>query len=224
MTAEFDQSTLDAIDIRIAAALKALPELHPATMVSRATSGSAGTAQFFGSSLAVPVKVPAGVHAFAGDPVGLARFGPSDWTVVYCYTRWDASEAGVDSVAGNDSTTSASYSAISGVPTFTFRKRYDDTRVGLWMSAGLFSATSPAQGEYAVQLDDGTTATDYFLIRLRTDAGGHVSAAAADDFAGVAAGLYTVTARWRKTSGGTMQLNNIDTVSVRVREIGPAHP
>jgi hypothetical protein len=220
----YDQGMLDVIDERIRTALAGLPGLHPATMTARDTTGPGGTATFFGTGTSTPVKVPASVHAFEGDRVGLARFGKSDWVVVYCYTRWGDSEAGINSVVGNDTTTSGTYSAIAGIPTFTWRKRYDETRVSLRMTAGLFSATFPAQGEYAMQLDDGTTATDYFLIRLRTDAGGHVSASAEDIFPAVPAGLYTVTARWRKTSGGTMQLNNVDTVAMRCREIGPLHP
>lgn len=217
----FDEAILGAVEEMIAAAGVVMQ--HPGTMQSRDTTGTGGAAIFDGSARSVPVKVPGSVHAFAGDRVGLVKFG-SDWVVVHCFTRWGDSEAGVNSVAGNDSTTSAAYSAVAGVPTFTWRKRYDDSRAALRLTAGAFSGTAPAQGEYGLQLDDGTTATDYFLLRLRTDAGGHVSGSAEDIISGVPAGLYTVTVRWRKTSGGTMQLNNIDTVSARCRETGPLHP
>lgn len=221
----YAQSSVDAIDARIAKSPAGETIRHPATMVSRATSGSGGTAIFDGSTTAVPVKVPGSVHAFAGDRVGIAKFGKSDWVVVYAFPRWGDSEAGVNTVAASDSTSSASYSAISGVPTFTWRKRYDDSRAVLRLTVGMFAAAPPSQAEYAVQLDDGVNpATDYFLVRLRTDAGGHVSATAEDIIDGIPAALYTVTARWRKTTGGAAQLNNVDTVSVGCRETGQLHP
>jgi hypothetical protein len=219
----FDQSLLDTIDARVAKALAGMPDLHPATMTARDTSGSGGQVTFFGSGLSVAVKVPATVHAFPGDAVGVARFGPSDWIVVYSFGRWGESVSSVRVDLATGSRGVNSFADMPGSPSFTFRKRYDATRVHVTLATGMF-ANAAAESDFSAQFDDGAgTVADHQLFTVHLSSAAHQYGAGGDILSGLPAALYTVTARWR-TNTGTMSCNSADSLFMTAREIGPVHP
>lgn len=218
----YPMAMLDLIDQRVGVAL--VHGTHVATMTSRDTSGPGGAATFDGSGLAVPVKVPASVEAFAGDRVGLVKFGTSDWVVVYCFTQWQESYANLNAILTADATASASFVNMAGPQQFTWRKRYDTTRGEFALASGMFTNATGAEADFGVSLSlDGATAVDHYITTQHMTTVNHYCVSGFITLTGLLAGVYTVTARWRAIAG-TISTSAADTLSISAREIGPLHP
>jgi hypothetical protein len=116
-----------------------------------------------------------------------------------------ASENGVNGAAvtsSTDTTTSATYVNLAGtgsVTSFSFTKRYADTRIRVDLSAGFFVAgTGNSAARFGVQING----TDYDVVNRHINpASTHGEASGVRYITGVPAGAYTVQGRWRRSAG-----------------------
>lgn len=116
-------------------------------------------------------------------------------------------------------TTSATYVDITGA-SVSFTKIFAVTRVRFtlhlthWVSAAI-----PTTADFAMRIN----AVDYpIALTYRNDTIGNHQAASGIAVVpgGLAAGAYTVQARWKRSAGtGTVQLDSNDRISFSVREI-----
>ena len=191
--------------------------------VTARTSDTAVYVTFDGSNVSVPVKIFGDVNAYAGDRVGLQRFG-SDWVVVGTYSRRYPTEVGFSSAGAGQTITSSTFTAISGVST-TLTKRDTASRLRAMWTGTAYNAGGVAVPFIGVQYVTAgsspttygpyTIGTLYQSVTNGTIAGVHLAS-------GLPAGVYTVQFMWRRASGaGTPTLTTDDWYSATVREVGP---
>jgi len=121
--------------------------------------------------------------------------------------------------SGNDTTTSASYVSLAGtgsVTSFSFTKVWASTRVELSIAAGWSPTTSSAGVTFGMRIDS----TDYDCVK---DVKGTGVVGTPSGFAvvtGLAAGTYTVQARWKRHTGtGTLNRDTNHWLAILAKEI-----
>lgn|GEM_PF-6592809 len=112
-------------------------------------------------------------------------------------------DAGVSAVAvtsGTDTTTSSSYANMAGTgstTSFSFTKVLAATVVKVSIAASWVSNTAASTVEIGVLVDG----TDYPCKRLPVVSGAGVDQVGWAYISGLAAGTYTIQARWRRSTG-----------------------
>jgi hypothetical protein len=121
-------------------------------------------------------------------------------------------------VAAASTTTSATYvdhDATNSKVTLT--KQNDDTDILIEIAVSIYSTETNTGVSFGI--NDGTNDHDVciFFINL---ANVHQSAAGYKKISGLAAGSYTFTLRWRRSSGGgTLTTNNGDYIGIKAQEV-----
>lgn len=195
---------LRIIDQRIQAALN--PVTKAGTIVERDSSSATAMCVFDGSSLAVPVKVFAGVPAFEGSRVGLCRFG-SDWVVVGVHGVAEV----VSTVEGTDIIGFTDTTATQGTPVcgLSFVAPPSGSVLILWRAR--FEATSAVRALVEIALRNGGTlgagstfsgSTDARALETPTNA--RLQAAMQQRVAGLTpGGTYNVVTEHKLSAAGT---------------------
>lgn len=125
--------------------------------------------------------------------------------------------------SGTTTTTSAAYVNMAGTgaqTSFSFTKLRSDTDLVVFMAVSRYDATSASTAMYGVNINS----TDYdMMLHILNQTLNHQFAAAQRNISGLAAGAYTVQARWKRQGGtGTLTRDNLDWLSVHVMEMLPA--
>jgi hypothetical protein len=215
----YNDLLMEVIDQRVAAGVAR--DTATGTVSARSTTGTGAQVVFDGSALAVPVKVAGGVHAFAGDRVALQRFG-ADWVVVVSFTPRGPSRATTGGALGFGTTTSVTYVDMPGPVQLAFTKWYDLTTVVARIEVAAYTTGAGDTGvRYAVNMATGAGSTDYDVAHFFFNPGvQHLPVAGTAPITGLVAGVYTVTARWRRTAGtGTLTVDSNDWLSMDLNEV-----
>lgn len=134
------------------------------------------------------------------------------------------SEAGLTFMCvANDTTTSVTFVNMAGVnnlTSFQFEKMYDETRVRLDMAGGWFCTNTLTDAEFALRIDG----VDYPLAFMGSSVGTDRLTYNGFDYVPggtIAAGTYTVQARWRRPAGaGTLSRGaGDDMLCISAREV-----
>lgn len=132
-----------------------------------------------------------------------------------------ASENGVSAKAvtsGTNTTTSATYVDMAGTgssTSFSFTKRYTGSRIRVDVSASMYVPANVSNVVVGVRING----TDYDLYEIPVLVNTRAFGVAFRYITGVASGVYTVQARWRRSSGtGTLTRDTADWLSVSARE------
>lgn len=121
--------------------------------------------------------------------------------------------------SGSDTTTSSSYANMAGtgsVTSYSFTKALTSTRLKVTIAASYVALTNNA----TVQVGVLVSGTDYDCGRvlITTGAGGYSMGWAY--ITGLAAGTYTIQARWKRTSGtGTASRGTDQWLSIACAEV-----
>lgn len=204
-----EDDLITVMDQRIRAAMKA-DQLF-GTVVTRASAGPAATVQLDGSTVPIPVKCLGHVFCQPQDRVGLIRWG-SDWLIVGSYSGPGFGEASrtIDSLsAATGQLTSSTFVDLTEFGTLTFTKFYDNTYVDTQMSYGgfLFSGGTNTRIAYGLRFaivngGAGYIEQDYRLGYIFYNVSvNHQNGAGRLRILGIPAGTYTVSVRWRRSSG-----------------------
>lgn len=138
-----------------------------------------------------------------------------------------ASNNGINGAAmasGNNTTTSSSYADWGGttpLKSFSFTKRYASTytRIKIDLAVTFYASTSEAGPMFGVNVNS----TDYDVVQLSTANGTNGTRqfiAGSRYITGLPAGVYTVTGRWKRTSGtGTLERGPTDWTSLFATEV-----
>lgn len=131
----------------------------------------------------------------------------------------DYGASAVATTAGTDTTTSASYANLAGTgstTSFSFTKVRTDTRVRLEISAGWFSAANSSVVKFGMRINS----VDYDCFMESFVSGGSAMGYGWTWVpSGLAAGTYTVQARWLRVSGaGTPSRSTNDWLAISARE------
>lgn len=226
-----DLDTIQAIDQRVLAMLK--QDIQYGTVADRTYDNNA-LVVFDGSSQAVPVKVFGNVETYAGDRVGLVKFG-SYWIVIGSMARRLPSYAWAEAFQSNTGTISGI--TITDIPnpvTFTFRKWWNTTRVktvihgSAWLGAGTGGAQAMDFGARFTSdlgtLDAQITSMYFNAEQFHLPMSGEVPVAGATtwDGVGLPAGTYTVKVWWRCWGTGVIHVDAQDWIRLSCTEVAPA--
>lgn len=111
--------------------------------------------------------------------------------------------------SGTDSSTSTSYTNMAGTgatTSFSFTKRFAGTRIKIEFAATFWSTNADTGVQFGVNFN----ATDYDICRLMGNtltANQRLHTSGFRYISSVAAGAYTIQARWKKIAIGTGQIN-----------------
>lgn len=227
VTTEYEEGILRLVDARIAKAQQTWS--GRGTVVQRDSVGPGATVVFDGDAIAMPVKVLGDVICFQNDRVVLMRVADT-WVVVGTFSR-NGLSGGYSRLPGPNpaqNTTSSSYSDQPAGVSFRMVKRFDDTDLRVGLSQTLYSTATNTLATAAVRIagtagtDTATTftAVDLAMNVLRFDiAAAHQPIAGFARQTGMPAGDYTLTARWRRTSGtGVVTQDQNDFVMIEADE------
>lgn len=172
---------------------------RPRGVASVANSGSL-------TSINNPVE---GSVAFVRDVDRLYFYDGSAWVRNY---NEPSEIAGKQFISSQSTFNSASYASIPGISTLSFSKKRADTKIRVDMKTTFFSSA----GSTGLQLGVQINSTDYDVAKgYTTEATSYKTAAGfATVTSGLAAGSYTVTARWKVFAGA----GNINT-NVAISEL-----
>jgi hypothetical protein len=190
--------------------------IRPAT-VKEGVTPSLCLAVYDGDTTTMPMtsllgSLPTGarVYALAVPPAGNYIIGMAGEDLVAL--------PNADSVngTGTGTTVSATFVTIASIATMSFVKRSDTSRLMLSMNAEWFSTAVTTEAAFGLQVG----ATDYQIMTSFQNAANIV------EFSGgvthtpvIPAGIYTVSARWRRVSGaGTLTVGSAETLSYAVME------
>lgn len=125
--------------------------------------------------------------------------------------------------AGTDTTTSATYVNLAGTGATTsisFPKRFDATALEVVMSPVFWANGASSGARFGARING----TDYDICQVAPPASARTGVSGVRKVAaGLAAGTYTVQARWlRYTGAGTLTRDTLDWFSMSVREVDPA--
>lgn len=195
---------------------------------------------FDDSQGAIPVKVAGGVEAYVGDRVGLVKFGTWWIAVLSMAHRWPSDNGDAHTMATGGTTTSATYADTPDVVQASFTKRWDLTRVRVFVSASFSNVGAVALAQYGVTFTSPTMGTTNTLFvaqmfdnYLDAPNAQHRHCCGVMYFPGgtawntpvvdaLPAGDYTVRMRWRRASGtGTLSMDVNDLVTLSVAEVAP---
>ena len=207
------------------------------TLLSRDSSGAGGLASFDGDETGVPVKVLANVQVFPPDRVLMVRVigsglrqpdlddtrkpSPGEWVVIGGFTLRNGtgtrvSTNGIFAPAGITNA-GASFTTMDGIAVLSLTKRFDSTRIHAGLSASLLINGINVRAQLGVRLNS----TDYPLDLIHATSAQHMGHMGQADIAGLPAGDYLATARYRQDAAGTIGANNADSYSFWVEEVGP---
>lgn len=215
--------TLAALmDQRVDAAFSRIS--HAGTVDSRATTGTACTVIFDGTSgVAASVKCPESVLVAPGDRVGMVKFG-SDWVIVYNYAlRTLANTSFSASLSAGTLSSTGTYADMPGSPSFTYTKMRDATFMRYSVNVSGLSTVTGTIWRLAARIvsADGSVSYDQDVGFYRLDTttrqqfGRWAMAASAHS-----AQAYTMTARWLRISGtGVLTTDTADSVEMRAEEV-----
>ena len=224
----YDEGLIRIIDARIAKA----QQLWSArgTVVQRDTIGPGATVVFDGDAIAMPVKVLGGVICFQNDRVVLLRVADT-WVVTGTFSRngLAGAYARLPGPSPAGTTSSASYSDQPAGVSVRILKRFDDTDLNVGLSMTCYvtgSATTLATAACRIAGTAGTitattwTAVDLAMNVLRFDVvAAHFPISGYARQTSMPAGDYTITARWRRTSGsGVVTQDTNDFVMIQADE------
>lgn len=174
----------------------------------------------------VDVKCYASVLVAPGDRVGLIKVG-RDWVIAGNYTPRTLADAFTDFSPASADNTSSTYADMPGSSTLAYTKLRDETNVrfGIGMSCQSVDAatTTILSFGFRVVSGDGTT------VNYDQDVGffsffqlGRAYVLRQRVAAGHPAGGYTVTGRWKRTSGAsTLRIGTADSIQFYVQEVWP---
>lgn len=148
---------------------------------------------------------PAGNYMIGRVPLlDPARFG----SCIYCPQN-----------PGSGTTTSAAFANLPGTPTCTVVKAYDATDLLVDARIATLSTLANTSVEVAVNVNS----TDYLIWHMvHNPANTHDAYGGVIRIAGLAAGSWTLTGRWRRPAGGgTITMNADDYFNVSVQEVMP---
>lgn len=145
-----------------------------------------------------------GTVAFVKDVDRLYFYDGSAWARNY---NEPSEIAGKQSISSQSTFNSSTYASIPGISTLSFTKKRSDTKIRVDMKTLFFSSASSTGLQLGVQI----SSTDYDVAKgYTTEASSYKPASGfATVTSGLAAGSYTVTARWKVFSGA----GNINTSS-----------
>lgn len=210
MTTEYEEGIIRLVDARIAKAQQTWT--GRGTVVSRDVVGPGATVVFDGDAIASAAKVPAHVICLQGDRVVLNRVADT-WVVMGTFSRNGLADAyaRLGGPGTPATTTSSSYVDQPTGLSIRLLKRFDDTDVRAALSMTCYVATTPTTYVAAAIRIAGTagtvtattfTAVDLLMQVLRFDVTAtHLPISGFARSTTMPAGDYTLTARWRRTSG-----------------------
>lgn len=229
-----DDELIRLIDQRIR--LARVQDRATGTVVSRDTTGPGCMVMFDGATVATPAKVSGTTFVQPGDRCMLDKYGTSDWLVTNSFNASSFGEGSrtIDGLSGTTAAmTSSSFVDIAEYGSFTFSKAFDLTLVHVQgMMAGFVTTAVPTRVIWAVRLTPitggvGYTPTDTVIGSLNFNTvSQHQAVAGMRRLNNVPAGTYTVTFRWRRSSGtGNVFADANDTYGLqtdeRVRAVTP---
>lgn len=189
------------------------------TVVSTDTVNLRAMAVFDGSAQAMPVKMAGHVHATEGDRVMIDKYG-HDWVIMGSFSRRTYGRSADTVPAQSGSTTSGTYSAIPGAPSYAFVKRWDNTYVTVMQAITAHTDVANTAVGFGVSFNGGTV-LDTVPVMMAV-AFIHTAAVGAETFAGIPAGTYSVVPHWRRIAGSGSVLHSAnDTASLSIAEIEP---
>jgi hypothetical protein len=225
MAQPYNDRLLEIIDARVRASQRSTTATG--TIASLDVIGMLAMVTMDGSTLAVPVKVPGSVAAAPGDRCLLQQFG-SDWVVTSAFSiRWPE-DKGINIMAAAGSA-AGTFANMPGTPSFPFTKRYGYTRLLWTVKITTFSATLGSR-VYTQATATGppgtfTQAVGQFQFANSTGAPpiDRLLAGWDQEQLNVPVGDYTATLQWRTdtVAPNSISVNAEDTITFRVREIGP---
>jgi hypothetical protein len=193
------------------------------TVTGRDTTGARCLVTFDGSSgVSQPVKCPESVVVDVGNRVGLVKF-ESDWTITVNHSL----ETLCDQVssfqwASSGTTTSVTFVDMPSSPSITFVKLRDATVLRIYVALSLYTTVAATVfhiGFHIASLDGLISYDEDVFHRAINTANAHADYSGWITTGALAAGSYTGTARWLRTSGtGTMTTDSNDSISTRVQE------
>lgn len=191
-------------------------------------SGTSALTTFGGDSAHVQLgDGPSGATArldLGADQIRLGQFG---YPEVLLAVRQLGFEVEIVNQTPPPATTYAlgAFANIAGATTTVFNKRYDDTRVELYMSIGMFATAGGTVGQYGLNISGGFGDQLIGQVLLSSPSVENCASAVVRvpgaSGGGLPAGAYTLTPRWRRTvGGGTLTLTaSSGTLSYSAREI-----
>lgn len=211
------------IDQRIRS--QSLRQRATGTCVYRDTTGVNAQVVFDGSTVAMPVKVLGSVHLQEGYRCVLDLYG-SDWLVTDSWSARALGEASRNTFASSENTVNASFTDMSTFSTpIAFVKRYDVTMVRVAMASAAFSTAISTSARWAVRFTPDDPTNPYTPVDILTNyiywnnASIHLSHRHAGRSIDLPAGSYTITVRWRRSSGsGTVTTDSNDMYSLEFDE------
>ncbi len=222
-----DEATIAAIDARIAKAQQTTRAVG--TVAQRDTSGPGAMVVFDGTSIAQPVKVLAHVNVDPDDRVALELFG-SSWVVVGSFNRrglYTAYARGY-APASSESTSTVWTDAPGPLMVSAFQKRYDETYVLFQMALTTWTDVQPTTMQIGIRVagtvgtgtDTTFTPVEVLMSELEYDVvGDRISPTGFQRYSPMPAGVYDLTARWRRTSGtGKMIATSNDIIVITAQE------
>jgi hypothetical protein len=177
--------------------------------------GSAGTGQ--------SVKCFETVTVDVGDRVGLVKF-EGEWIIVGSYTPRHMADVllGVD-MSSTNSTAVATYTDVPTSPRVNFVKTRDVTQLQLFIAISMYCGTSPTVAGVGVNitLPDGSNFDQELYHRAINAANDHREMVGGITTPGLTlpGGGYSVVARWRRISGGTLFMDANDSCTLHVKEV-----
>lgn len=213
------------VDERIRAASKTTRAYG--TVVTRDTTGPGATVRQDGALTPTPALCAGSVFCQPGDWVTLDLYG-TQWVITNSFSGPGFGEAskyltGLGATTGG--LTSATFVDLSEVGTSTFNKFYDNTFVRIGATVSGYSDAVNTNAEWAVRLTpveggssytpaDLTVAQIFFNLATL-----HTSVYATRRVLDVPAGSYTVSMRWRRSSGaGAVRSSADDTYALELDE------
>lgn len=174
------------------------------------------------TSTAVPV-VNLVALPLAGDRVYVVSLPPAGNYMIGRVPQLDPSRFGSCTYApanpGSGTTVSVTFANLPGNPSCTIVKAYDATR----LKVSAFIATFSTLANTAVDLGVSCNSVDTFVWHMVHNPANTHDAYGATIFipaAGLPAGTYTVTGRWRRSAGGgTITMNADDFFNMTVEEV-----
>lgn len=126
---------------------------------------------------------------------------------------------GINNACGSSTTTSSSFANLPATSSFSFTKAQSTTKLVVHMHFTAYCTVAASALEVAVQVNsvDYTVAgSTYNTLSSHLQISGvHPNVAP-----GLAAGVYTIQARWRRASGtGTFNVDGADRLSILVEEV-----
>jgi hypothetical protein len=206
------------------------------TVTGRDTTGARVLVTFDGSAgVSQPVKCPESVVVDTGDRVGLVKYeggvlrrdgrpaGDGDWIITVNYSLQTLCDAmNMFQWGSSGTTTSATFVDMPNSPSVTFTKMRDNTALRIWIGVSLFATVVPTVYHIGMHIAslDGLVSYDEDMFHRAVNNVAHGDSSGWITTGALAAGQYTGTARWLRTSGtGTLTVDSNDSISMHIKEV-----